>query len=89
MAIDATYIYVAGYDSTVSAADSQWRIEKRDITTGALVTAFDTDGIVQVNPFVGDIDMGDFTWSWMIRISILVDLEMTTGKWRTLKNETK
>jgi hypothetical protein len=57
LAIDASYIYVAGYDSTVSATDGQWRIEKRDITTGALVTAFDTDGIVQVNPFVGDIDI--------------------------------
>ncbi len=50
MAIDGSYIYVGGDDATVSAANSQWRIEKRDIVTGALVTAFDTDGIVQVNP---------------------------------------
>jgi|GEM_PF-3077857 len=38
---DASYIYVAGYDSSVN-----WRIEKRNITTGALVNAFDTDGVV-------------------------------------------
>ncbi len=38
---DASYLYVAGYDSS-----DNWRIEKRDKTTGALVTAFDTDGIV-------------------------------------------
>jgi hypothetical protein len=50
MAIDATYIYVAGHDRVVSAANSQWRIEKRDIVTGALVAAFDADGIVQINP---------------------------------------
>jgi hypothetical protein len=50
MAIDATHIYVAGHDSVVSAANSEWRIEKRDIVTGALETAFDTDGVIQVNP---------------------------------------
>ncbi len=50
MAIDSAYIYVAGYDGVVASTNFQWRIEKRDITTGALVTAFDTDGAVQVNP---------------------------------------
>jgi hypothetical protein len=37
---DASGLYIAG------SADSQWWLEKRDLTTGALVTAFDTDGIV-------------------------------------------
>ncbi len=50
MTIDDSYIYVGGHDGAVSAANTQWRIEKRDIITGALVTAFDTDGIIQVNP---------------------------------------
>ncbi|MFA6307196.1 MAG: hypothetical protein WC639_05320 [Patescibacteria group bacterium] len=49
MAIDSSYIYLGGFDG-VSATDYQWRIEKRDIATGALVTAFDTDGIIQFNP---------------------------------------
>ncbi len=48
MAIDASYIYVGGLD--LAAGAGQWRIEKRDIATGALVTAFDTDGIIQVDP---------------------------------------
>ena len=50
MSIDGAYIYIGGYDSVISAANGQWRIEKRDIVTGALETAFDTDGIVQIDP---------------------------------------
>jgi len=53
IAVDSSYIYIVGYDKAVSSADEQWRIEKRDITTGALVAAFDTDGIIQINPYVG------------------------------------
>jgi hypothetical protein len=56
MAIDATHIYVAGYDSVVSATDGGWRIEKRDIVTGALDTSFDGDGIAWVNPVSGRIE---------------------------------
>ncbi|HUC20989.1 MAG TPA: hypothetical protein VMR98_05885, partial [Candidatus Polarisedimenticolaceae bacterium] len=37
VATDGTYLYVIGSD-----ASANWRIEKRDLTTGALVTAFDT-----------------------------------------------
>jgi hypothetical protein len=48
LAIDASYIYTGGYD--LGAGAGQWRIEKRDIVTGALETAFDTDGIVQLDP---------------------------------------
>ena len=48
IAIDSSYIYVAGYDN--SPGNLQWRIEKRDINTGALVNAFDGDGVVEVNP---------------------------------------
>ena len=49
--LDTDYIYTAGYDSV--GGDRQWRIEKRDKSTGALVTAFDSDGIVQSNPSSG------------------------------------
>ncbi len=38
---DVDYLYIAG-----SSSSSDWRLEKRDITTGALVTAFDSDGVV-------------------------------------------
>lgn len=48
IAIDSTYMYVAGYDAV--AGYYRWRIEKRRLDTGALETAFDTDGIVTISP---------------------------------------
>jgi hypothetical protein len=48
--LDSDYIYVTGYDSSQSSTNTQWRIEKRDKITGALVSNFDTDGIVESNP---------------------------------------
>lgn len=48
IASDGSYLYLVGSDET--PGNSQWRIEKRDITSGALVSAFDSDGVVQLNP---------------------------------------
>jgi len=51
IAVDSNYIYAGGYDEVVSGGrDYVWRIEKRDINTGALVTAFDSDGVVESDP---------------------------------------
>ena len=52
--IDSSYIYIGGYQSGAVAGDCQtvgtcWRLEKRNITTGALVTAFDAEGVVNIN----------------------------------------
>lgn len=45
LAKDSNYIYIAGYSNDES--DNQaWRIEKRDIISGATVTFFDGDGIL-------------------------------------------
>jgi hypothetical protein len=41
VAVDSTYMYVVGYDATPT-----WRIEKRRLDTGALVAAFDGDGLI-------------------------------------------
>jgi hypothetical protein len=54
LATDANYIYLVGFDSSLGAANLQWRIEKRDKITGALVNAFDTDGVVTTNPSNAD-----------------------------------
>jgi hypothetical protein len=44
VAKDSSSLYVAGYRD--DGIDQMWLIEKRDINTGALVPAFDTDGVV-------------------------------------------
>ncbi len=43
---DGTYLYIGGYDD--SSGTRNWRVEKRLITTGALVTSFDSDGKLQI-----------------------------------------
>ena len=55
IAMDSTSMYVAGYDSAPSFFDWQWRIEKRDLTTGALDGTFGGGtGVVTSNPSGGD-----------------------------------
>ncbi len=59
--VDSGYVYLGGYENVNPAGDYQWRIEKRNITTGNLCTstdacvagAFDGDGVVQVDPSSG------------------------------------
>jgi hypothetical protein len=48
IAIDSTAMYMVGYDS--SPGNNQWRIEKRSLTDGSLVSGFGTGGVVTVNP---------------------------------------
>ena len=48
IAIDGSYMYVAGYDNVASGLE--WRIEKRSLSTGDLDTTFATNG-VYTNPF--------------------------------------
>ena len=57
--IDSSYIYVGGIHQGPGVGE--WRTEKRDITTGALINGFGTNGVVQNDPsdsdseFVGSI----------------------------------
>ncbi|MDO8481783.1 MAG: hypothetical protein Q7S75_01720, partial [bacterium] len=44
IATTSTAIFIAGFDS-ISTTNSEWRVEKYDITTGAPVTAFGVDGV--------------------------------------------
>lgn len=46
---DSNYIYTLGNDEQ-TASDTEWRFEKRDKTTGALVSGFGTGGVVTENP---------------------------------------
>ena len=51
IAIDSTAMYVVGYDS--SPGNNQWRIEKRSLTDGSLVSGFGTGGVATSNPSTG------------------------------------
>jgi len=48
IAIDNTAMYVVGDD--YSLGNAQWRIEKRSLTDGSLVSGFGTGGVVTSNP---------------------------------------
>jgi hypothetical protein len=48
ISIDTTYMYVVGWDYT--PGNWQWRIEKRNLSDGVLVSGFGTGGIVTSNP---------------------------------------
>ena len=46
IAIDSANMYLAGYKYNSGSSQNDWLIEKRLLSTGALVTAFNTDGII-------------------------------------------
>jgi hypothetical protein len=52
-ATDGTNLYIFG-SQVVAAGDTEWRIEKRLCSTGALVAGFGTGGVVNSNPGPGD-----------------------------------
>lgn len=45
VAIDSSYMYMVGLDASVSSI-YQWRIEKRNLSDGALVTGFGNNGVI-------------------------------------------
>src|SRR5207247_98981 len=45
---DASGIYIAGYDQV--PVNDEWRIEKRNLTTGALIAGFGTSGAITFDP---------------------------------------
>jgi len=51
IAIDSTAMYVVGYDE--SPENRQWRIEKRSLTDGNLVSGFGVGGVVTSDPSTG------------------------------------
>lgn len=48
-----TDLYVVGFDEAPGVGDTEWRIERRTATTGALVAAFGTSGVVTRDPSTG------------------------------------
>ncbi len=85
LAIDSSYLYIAGYDKTQGSSNARWRIEKRNIGSGALVSAFSSDGVVPLNPSTGS----DFAQSIAIDASYLYvagyDDSQGNNQWRVVK----
>jgi hypothetical protein len=50
IAIDALYLYVVGIDYGGAGNSAQWRIEKRNLSDGNPVAAFDGDGVAVSDP---------------------------------------
>ncbi|MEK6742898.1 MAG: hypothetical protein AABZ15_04785 [Nitrospirota bacterium] len=59
VAVDANALYAVGYDSDTEKFDDQWRMEKRDLTNGNLMTSFGTAGAVVSNPSATTINSFD------------------------------
>jgi hypothetical protein len=50
--VDATGVYIVGTQGS-GGTDTQWRVEKRSLTTGTLITGFGTSGVVISDPSTG------------------------------------
>src|SRR3989344_3042575 len=50
IAVDSTGFYVAGSDLSLGSSNAQWRVEKRNLTDGNLITSFGTNGVATSNP---------------------------------------
>jgi len=85
MAIDSTYMYVAGYDS--SGIDNEWRLEKRNLSDGELVTAFDTDGIAVTDPSTGADQIYAIATSSTAVFTAGLDIAAGAGQWRVEKRD--
>ena len=48
IAVDGSGVYIVGFDQ--SPGNGEWRIEKRSLSTGTLITTFGTGGVIQENP---------------------------------------
>jgi hypothetical protein len=57
--VDTDYLYLVGYSALFS--NSEWRIEKRSKTNGALVSAFGTNGVITSNPSTSSDEINAIT----------------------------
>lgn len=46
-------VFVVGDDESAAVGDSQWRVEKRDLFSGSLLSGFGAGGLLLVNPSAG------------------------------------
>jgi hypothetical protein len=73
LAIDATHMYLVGYDEQFGSVDTQWRIERRSLATGAVDGGFGSSGVRLSNPSSGTDEPEDIaidgTWMYVVGTS--------------------
>jgi hypothetical protein len=50
VAVDSSGLYIVGYDASAGIGDTQWRIEKRSLIDGSLISTFGIGGVITNNP---------------------------------------
>lgn len=75
IAVDSNFMYVAGHDS-IPGDNAEWRIEKRNLSDGSLVTDFGSQGVISENYSSGT------DWAH----AIVLDSEKSPSFWRRLLN---
>lgn len=84
---DGNSLYVAGFDESAGAGDSQWRIEKRRGSDGALVAAFGSGGVVTSNPSSGADRPVAATWDGTYLYIAGFDSSAGNRQWRIEKRQ--
>lgn len=89
---DESYLYIGGAEALSpeeTAGDTQWRIEKRDKVTGALITEFGKKGVIHVNPSPKETSTGELVHSLAIDSNHLYitgdDFSVDENQWRIEK----
>jgi len=83
IAIDSTAMYVAGYD--YSTGNDQWRIEKRSLADGSLLSGFGTGGVVTSNPSTGSDQAWDIAIDTTAMYVVGYDGSPGNNQWRMEK----
>lgn len=82
-------IYAGGYDAAIGNNNDQWRVEKIDLSTGALITAFGTSGVLQVNPSANNDQITDMALDGAGGFIYFTGYDSTSAdmRWRIEKRE--
>jgi prepilin-type N-terminal cleavage/methylation domain-containing protein len=81
--LDSSAMYVAGYD--VAGGNLEWRTEKRDLSTGALISSFGTGGVVLSNPSAGSDALTSMSLSSDAVFAVGSDASPGNYQWRVEK----
>jgi len=83
LALDSSYLYLAGFDAI--PGDQEWRIEKRNLADGSLVSSFGTNGVVTSNPSSSGENPYDIAIDSSYMYVVGYDSSGGGGQWRVEK----